>query len=948
MDLSRVKYGSTIPFLKKGKINILSLVKNSTFPVNSLIRALSPIKDHLLERQVVSDEIAGFMNDNPILLEGFVEGLTNELMGQVENHLSLTPSEGDRLLDLIKTISNQQQGGFTATVANGQSFSLIIVDETLPTGEQILIRSAGDFNDIMDAVLYKTEDGRFRLNPVIKPLNWEADILSDALMPDLSIFEILMEVIRRLEPDYDHEDMSIRDILLRISYYCRVKDREYTNMVDYVSKLIKGLLGFVPNNANLKQLVVILSKALVVEYALSHIRSKRVHIVTYFKDMLVNSSIQEVLIEGVDAIRGGFDAVTTFIGSIDSWIRNAAASVQHVFKVLVKAFQQGGIVGMASAIVQLYSSPTNSIVSDDGLLQFTDNEKLMPKEYIAGIIAVVVTVVTGIAALIASIFNPVIGAIAAAVGTVFYGIIQSFTMDWNGTFCQAEINVSREIMDNFPVGLFQSEISFDTLGIPEEEITELSEVFSGANYVTVPGGILLIGASPAEQVFRFEFHPGIHHTRFDLLFEAKLIDYEILLPIDGGWMHGFLMKGRHYPVPTINILDTLDYLEIDSLLIDGEGYYKGKSDAYLSIAYSANIAAFLLFVHLAALHGDNIYEYKVPASGYIGNMFAGPWKDGRHVDLSVEFKDNLYAVFYSPLADDLLRRSHYYQAYYDYFAKFTGWDEAVQFAVDSTFAVDDEFPSLIPRSFGFSLMHINSEDWDTGMRKDANGNYTILPELINSPYSSFHIVMGDIGAIMTHRIWAGGVTDVTSNMLWAVKMPKWNRRTFIAWVALATLVTAVVVATTAIITVRVKRAIQTARAESTRKVESAWEKYTDAENPAEAQAAYQTYRKAVRTANLKAKFIGGTRYDISGYWNGDPTESQEGPGGETSERTSGLQRILGQIGEPDTSGLLLANALHTSTILSYIDKVDLSTPNDDVLDRASTSLETYSRSIKIK
>jgi hypothetical protein len=947
MDLSRIRYGSTIPFLKKGKINILSLVKNSTFPVNSLFRALSLIKDHLLERQVVSDEIAGFMNDNPILLEGFVEGLTNELMGQAENHLSLTPSEGDRFLELIKTISGQEEHGFTATLADGQSFSLVIVDETLPTGERVLVRPAGDFNDITEAVLYKTEDGRFRLNPVIKPLNWEDDILSDALMPDLSILEILMEVIRRLEPDYDHENMSIRDLLLKISHYCRVKDNEYTNMVDYVSKLIKGLLGFVPTGANLKQLVVILSKALVVEYALSHIRSKRVHIVTYFKDMLVNSSIQEVLIEGVDAIRGGFDSVTTFIGSIDSWIRNAAASVQHVHKVLVKAFQQGGIVGMASAIVQLYSSPTNSVVSEDGLLQFTDNEKLMPKEYIAGIIAVVVTAVTGIAALIASIFNPIIGAVAAVVGTVFYGIIQSFTMDWNGTFCQAEINISREIMDNFPVGLFQSEISFDALGVPEEEIGDLLEVFSGANYVTVPGGILLIGASPAERVFRFEFHPGIHHTRFDLLFESKLIDYEILLPIDGGWMHGFLMKGRHYPVPTINILDTLNYLEIDSLMIDGEGYYKGKSDTYLSIAYSANIAAFLLFVRLAAIHGNNLYEYKIPASGYIGNMGGGHWKDGDS-DLSVTFKDNLYAVFYSPLADDLLRRPQYYHAYYDYFTKFTGWDEAVQFAIDSTFAVNDAFPGLIPRSFGFSLMHISSEEWDTCMLKDVNGNYSIRPELINCPHSSFHIIMEDISAIMTHRIWAGGVTDVTSNMLWAVKMPKWNRRTFITWIALATLVTAVVVVTAAVVTVSVKRAIRKARAESARKVESAWRKYIGAENPAEAQAAYKSYRKSVKMANLKAMFIGGTRYDAAGYWNGDPTESQEGSGGETSERTSGLQRILGQIGEPDTSGLLLANALHTSTILSYIDKVDLSTPNDDVLERASTSLDTYSRSIKIK
>jgi hypothetical protein len=413
-------------------------------------------------------------------------------------------------------------------------------------------------------------------------------------------------------------------------------------------------------------------------------------------------------------------------------------------------------------------------------------------------------------------------------------------------------------------------------------------------------------------------------------------------------MHGFLMKGRHYPVPSINILDTLKYLEIDSLMIDGEGYYTGKSDTYLSIAYSANIAAFLLFARLAALHGNNLNEYKIPASGYIGNMLAGQWKDGKDTDLHVEFKDNLYAVFYSPLADELLRRSHYYQAYYDYFAKFTGWDEAVQFAIDSAFVVEDGDFCPGPSSFGFSLMHISSEDWDKCMLKDVNGNYFVRPELINSPYSSFYFAMEYFGAIVTHKIWVGGVTDVTSNMLWAVKMPKWNRRTFIAWIALATLVTAVVVATTAIVTVRVKRAIRMARAESARKVESAWRKYIGADNPAEAQAAYKSYRKAVRTANLKAMFIGGTRYDTSGYWNGDPTESQEGSGGETSERASGLQRLLGQVGEPDTSGLLLANALHTSTILSYIDKVDLSTPNDEVLERASTSLDTYSRSIKIK
>jgi hypothetical protein len=943
MDLTKIKYGSTIPFLKKGSVNILSLVKNSTFPVNSLIKALIPIKDHLMERQITADEIAGFMNDTPILLEGFTEGLTNDLMEKVDHHLTLTASERDRLMNLIETISSQHDHGFTATLANGQSFALKIVNETLDTGERILVRSVGDGDGMTRAFLYETEDGSVRLNPIIRPINWVADILSDTLISELSISEILLETIRRLEPDENHDQMPIKTALLKISQYCRIKNVEYNDMFGFASKLVESLLGFTPTDANLKQLIILLSKGLVAEYALSSIKSKKIHIVTYFKDMLVSSSIQQVLVEGVDAIRGGFDAVATFIGSIDSWIRNAAASVQHVFKVLVKAFQQGGIVGMASAIIQLYSSPTNSMLSEDGLLQFTDNEKLMPKEYLAGILATVVTVVTAIASIIASIFSPIVSAVIASVGYVVQGIIRSFTMDWNGTFCQAEVNISREIVDNFPVGLFQTEISYEDTGLSEEELIEFSDLFSGANYVTVPGGILLIGASPQERVFRFEFHPGLHHTRFDLFFNDKLIDYEILLPGPNRPLFGFLMRGRYYPVPYINIFDTMKYYEVDSLIIDDEGYYQGVSDTYLSIAYSANIAAFLLFIQLAALHGDNIHEYKVPSDGYIGRMGPGNWKDGAS-DESVEFGDNIYAVFYSPLADDLMKMGGVYISYYDSFRKFSGWDDAVQFAIDSRFdSVNDV------KSFGFSRMNLTSDDFDQCSYKDADGYYWLdHPELIDNPHSSFCVLPANIKSIIQHKMWAGGVTDVTSNMLWAVKMPKWNRRTFITWIALATLVTAVVVVTAAVVTVSVKRAIRKARAESARKVESAWRKYIGAENPAEAQAAYKSYRKSVKMANLKAMFIGGTRYDAAGYWNGDPTESQEGSGGETSERPSGLQRILGQIGEPDTSGLLLANALHTSTILSYIDKVDLSTPNDDVLERASTSLDTYSRSIKIK
>jgi hypothetical protein len=590
------------------------------------------------------------------------------------------------------------------------------------------------------------------------------------------------------------------------------------------------------------------------------------------------------------------------------------------------------------------------MLSEDGLLQFTDNEKLMPKEYIAGLLTVVVTVVTTIVSIIVSIFQPVVGAVMAAAGTVFYGIMQSFAMDYNGTFCQAEVNTTQQIMDNFPVGLFQSEVSFDVLGMSEEDVEELSEIFLGANYINVPGGILLIGAVPDERVFRFEFHPGIHHTRFDLLFEAKSIDYKILLANQNDGLQGFLMKGRHYPVHSIHILDTLNYLEIDSLIIDGEGYYKGVSDTYLNISYSANIAAFLLFVHLAALHGNHINNYIIPVDGYFGSVPRGPWRDGVYLDADFEFGDNIYAVFYSPLADEIVRlKGHDYESYYRDFVKFTGWDKAVQFAINSAFVSDDESPNIsVPRSFGFSFMRISSEDWAECTVKVYDNYFMEHPERIDCPISSFHILAEDIGAIVSHKMWAGGVTDVTSSMLWAVKMPKWNRRTFISWILLAGLVTTVAVATAAIVTIKVRNSLRMARAESTRKVETAWRKYTSAENPAEAKAAYKDYRKTVRLANLKAKFIGGTRYNYTGYWNGDPIDSQEGSGGETSDKASGLFRLLGQVGEPNTSELLLANALHTSTILSYIDRLDLSTPNEEVMERAETSLNTYLKSINIK
>jgi hypothetical protein len=945
MDLTRIKYGNTFSLLSKGSINLLGLVKNSTFPINSLLKALTPIKNHLLERQVASDEIAGFMNDVPILFEGFVEGLVNEQMEKLENHLSLTANERDRVLDLFRTIASQEHNGLTATVANGQSFALEIVDKVLDSGEKILICSAGEYTDITKAFLYETKEGLIRLNPILTPLNWEADILSEDSIADLSILEILKEIASRLEPDEDHDDLSVKALLLKIGTYCRIKDNEYISMVDYVSKMVESLIGFVPVDASLKELLMLLSRGLIAEYALSSIRSRKVHIITYFKDMLVSSSIQQVLIEGVDAIRGGFDAIATFIGSVDSWIRNAAASVQHVFQVLVKAFQQGGIVGMASAIIQLYSSPTNSVVSEDGLLQFTDNEKLMPREYIAGLLTVVVTVVSAIASIIASIFSPIVGAITAAVGYVVHGIIKSFTMDWNGTFCQAEINVTKEIVDNFPVGLYQTEIPFEESGLSDDEIDQLSVMFSGANYVVVPGGILLIGASQEERIFRFEFHPGLHHTRFDLLFQDKMVDYEILIAPDGpSYLHGFLMKGRHYPVPNINILDTLNYLEIDSLIIDGEGYYKGVSDSYLSIAYSANIAAFLLFINFVAVHGDNTDAYKVPLEGYVGSMGVGTWRDGRSNESFLEFSDNIYAVFYSPLADVLLRRDSPFPLYYDSFRKFTSWNEAVQFAIDSELVNANGC-----RIFNFTNMHIGYEDWVNATRKDELGYYHFEhPELVDYPFSTFMVSVSNINAIIQHRMWAGGVADVTSNMLWAVKMPKWNRATFISWILLAGLVTTVAVATVAIVARRVRKAIQMSRANSARKVEAAWRSYVSAESPAEAKAAYQAYRKTVRTANFKAKFLGGTRYDASGYWNGDPSESQEGAGGETTEKVSGLQRLLGHSNEQDYAELLLANAVHTSTLLSYIDRVDLSVPNDEIIGKASASLDVYSRSLKIK
>jgi heme exporter protein D len=108
------------------------------------------------------------------------------------------------------------------------------------------------------------------------------------------------------------------------------------------------------------------------------------------------------------------------------------------------------------------------------------------------------------------------------------------------------------------------------------------------------------------------------------------------------------------------------------------------------------------------------------------------------------------------------------------------------------------------------------------------------------------------------------VNEIIGNVKFGIYMPRYKASSFWLAVGVTIAAVAIVIAGAVIAKVKIGKAIKMRRASNARKVEQAWEQ-------AKATGDGEAYYRAAKRANLESNIIGGSKYDVNGFWNGDPT-----------------------------------------------------------------------------
>lgn len=181
-------------------------------------------------------------------------------------------------------------------------------------------------------------------------------------------------------------------------------------------------------------------------------------------------------------------------------------------KRLISVVARYGILAGASYIIQLVKG-VSSLIDDDGVMRLTDNAKLVPSEYIAGVLDSLFQVISSVVSVLATAFSAILGVAMSIVGNFFSTIFKKIDYDYSQVY--ATVNTDSDCpCAMMPQAPCQFKI-FDSSFIEKAGLRGYVDDGNTILFFSVPGGTMILG--PAEYDvedptsvtgWTCEFHPS--------------------------------------------------------------------------------------------------------------------------------------------------------------------------------------------------------------------------------------------------------------------------------------------------------------------------------------------------------------------------------------------------------------------------------------------------------
>jgi hypothetical protein len=624
-------------------------------------------------------------------------------------------------------------------------------------------------------------------------------------------------------------------------------------------------------------------------------------ITSWLNSLSITSTLNAITNSVVNLCVKGRATVSSIYSTVCQFTTSKISSIRQWAMTYINIFNESGLSGVVNYILRSLNSVGNNLYDNDGAMAFTDNNQLIPKEFIGTMIA---TAATTIGTMLVA-FSGIVGKIIGAALTIGGGIISWFSKTAWGNYQSETLaglidtDAAGEVtvLPEAPHAMCQFEMSINTIG---DYIVDIMEQNSGIMILQVPGGFLHVGPSKNEGYLRCEFHPHAFWTFHDLNCQ-----YFLANPKNSGSSQG----NAAFAVPmrdmNASALETTwnsgydvgaEYEMSDNWNERGGQVFTESSDLKLREVIARNTGFFLLWLSAISNYysGPSIAlpisrqlmangpKFAIELSnladpvGWYGNSI----KDFIvHAFLPISMKFTPRFGIDGTLASEQTAKTPTWQELGTVFSN----QNATQSVAESSFIANNGFGVNVAVNY-----YISSGIWYPQIGTDLF--VAVDPSL--QPMYNFAI-KNPLYYVLKYKKMLGDADFVNASLSSGVYTPKYNRETYWFWVGAVTAVTVIVAVTTVIASVKIKKAIKKKRASNAAKVEAAWANLV--ENPTSAQA-QSAYYKAAKKANLWSKVIGGTTFDTSNYWSGGSDDVEPKPnklmnyvaGYDTSEPTQSV------------------------------------------------------------
>lgn len=154
-----------------------------------------------------------------------------------------------------------------------------------------------------------------------------------------------------------------------------------------------------------------------------------------------------------------------------------------------------------------------------------------------------------------------------------------------------------------------------------------------------------------------------------------------------------------------------------------------------------------------------------------------------------------------------------------------------------------------------------------------NIKYTVSPGLVYSFYTDFiHILYESASWMVDYNYLQCDPEILSFDIQYTFTIPQFDRSSIVPAIVSIVLTTAAIAGIATVTVLKLRKALQSWNAKRRGRAEQAWSNYTD--NPTDEN--YQAYRKQAFYNNILTKVTGGTKLDMTSYWD-EPDVSGDDP-----------------------------------------------------------------------